>query len=147
MGKIALFAALFAFAAPAVAQQAPKLVTPDMLTWQDHPVFKGAQTVILMGDPSKAEPIIQRVRFPANYRVPAHTHPYDEIVTVMTGRFGNAMDENAKGDVLKAGSVFLLPKGHVHHVWTESEETIVQISFTGPGGVTFANPADDPRKK
>jgi hypothetical protein len=26
-------------------------------------------------------------------------------------------------------------------------ETVVQVQFTGPGGIDFINPADDPRKK
>ena len=52
-----------------------------------------------------------------------------------------------KGEMLKAGSLFALPANHAHYVWTANEETIVQIQFTGPGGITFINPADDPRKK
>jgi hypothetical protein len=45
------------------------------------------------------------------------------------------------------GSVFALPGKHPHYVWTTNEETIVQVVFTGPGGIEFVNPADDPRKK
>jgi hypothetical protein len=48
--------------------------------------------------------------------------------------------------MLKPGSVFVLPANHVHHTWTGDEEAILQINFTGPGGVTFVNPDDDPRK-
>jgi hypothetical protein len=29
----------------------------------------------------------------------------------------------------------------------ENEEVIAQVNFTGPAGITFVNPADDPRKK
>ena len=36
-------------------------------------------------------------------------------------------------------------QGCVHHTWTEDEETIVQVTFIGPTGATFVNPADDPR--
>jgi hypothetical protein len=48
---------------------------------------------------------------------------------------------------LKPGSFFVLPANHIHHTWTMDEEVIVQVIFTGPGGITFINPADDPRKK
>jgi hypothetical protein len=27
------------------------------------------------------------------------------------------------------------------------EEAILQVQFTGPGGIDYINPADDPRKK
>ena len=150
MKKFLISAALIALAGSALAQDAMTVVKPETLTWKEHPVLKGAQTVILLGDPTKAEVVVQRNKFPPNYRVAPHTHPYSEIVTVITGNFGNGMGETfdaAKGEMLKAGSVFALPAKHAHYVWTTNEETIVQIQFTGPGGITFINPADDPRKK
>jgi hypothetical protein len=52
-----------------------------------------------------------------------------------------------KGVMLKPGSVFALPANHVHRTWTTDEEVVLRINFTGPGGITFVNPADDPRKK
>jgi quercetin dioxygenase-like cupin family protein len=127
-----------------------KVVKAEDTKWVEHPIFKGAQTAILVGDPSKNEIIIQRVKFPPNYRVPPHTHPYAEIVTVISGTFGNGMGEKfdpQKGEMLKTGSVFSLPAKHAHYVWTTNEEVVVQIYFTGPGGIDFINPADDPRKK
>ena len=136
------------FAVPSsMAQDAMKVIKADELVWKPHPVFKGAQTVILVGDPTKRETIIQRVKFPPHYKVPLHTHPYTEIVTVLSGTFWNAMGDDQKGVALQPGSVFVLPANHVHHVWTEDEGAIVQINFTGPGGVTFLNPKDDPRQK
>ena len=149
MKKLLIAAALTVLVGSAFAQDAMKVVTPDAMKWRDHPLFKGAQTVVLMGDPTKAETIVQRVKFPPNYQVPPHTHPYSEIVTVLSGSFGNSMGEKfeKKGEMLKAGSIFALPAKHAHYVWTANEETIVQIQFTGPGGIDFINPADDPRKK
>ena len=74
------------FAVPvAMAQDAMKVVTADELVWKEHPVFKGAQTVILVGDPTKAETIVQRVKFPPHFKVPPHTHPYSEVVNVLRG--------------------------------------------------------------
>ena len=139
MKKLLISAALIALAGSALAQDAMKLVKPDTLTWREHPVFKGAQIAILLGDPTKAEAVVQRVKFPPNFRVPPHTHPYAEVVTVISGNFGNGMGETfdpSKGELLKPGSVFALPAKHVHFVWTENEETIYQVVFTGPGGST-----------
>jgi quercetin dioxygenase-like cupin family protein len=150
MKKLLIATALVAWVGSAMAQDAMKVVKADDVKWVEHPVFKGAQTAILIGDPSKKEIVVQRVKFPPNYKVGPHTHPYAEIVTVISGSFGNGMGDKfdpAKGDILKAGSAFALPAKHAHYVWTTNEEVIVQIYFTGPGGIDFINPADDPRKK
>src|SRR6266704_571808 len=78
----ALLGLAIGFAVPAaMAQEAMKVVTADELVWKEHPVFKDAQIVILVGDPTKAETIVQRVKFPPHFKVPPHTHPYSEVVT------------------------------------------------------------------
>jgi len=51
----------------------------------------------------------------------------------------------SKGVILKAGSEFALKSGQQHFVWTPSEETVVQVVFTGPP--IFSNPAPEPRTK
>jgi hypothetical protein len=55
----------------------------------------------------------------------------------------------AKGEVVKAGSVNIVPANQAHFLWTENEGAIIhrQMTLTGPGDITFVNPADDPRKK
>ena len=52
-----------------------------------------------------------------------------------------------KGDLLKPGSLWVYPAKHPHYAWTGSEEGILQVQFTGPGGIDYVNPADDPRKR
>ena len=82
----------------------------------------------LVGDPTKAEPIVQRVKLPPHYKIPPHTHPYSEIVTVLSGTYWNAMgDDIENGVMLKPGSVFVLPANHVHHTWTTDEEVILRF--------------------
>jgi quercetin dioxygenase-like cupin family protein len=142
--------AIYLLSAPlASAQTAHKVVRVEDVKWIDHPIFKGAKTAILVGDPTKAEVIVQRVKFPPHYRVPPHTHPYAEVVTVLTGSYGNYFGEKfePKGELMKPGSLFVLPANHPHYTWTGDEETILQVQFMGPGGVEFIDPADDPRKK
>jgi len=57
------------FAVPAsMAQDAMKVVTADELVWKEHPLFKGAQMVNVLGDPTKAETIILRVKFPPPFQ-------------------------------------------------------------------------------
>ena len=70
MKKPLIAAALIAAAGWALAQDvmkvdAMKVVKPDTLTWRDNPNFpKGAQVVVLVGDPTKAGVFITRSKFP-----------------------------------------------------------------------------------
>ena len=94
--------------------------------------------------------VVQRVKLPANYKVPPHTHPYAENVTVISGRVGLGMGEKfdpKEGEMVTVGAFFSQPARHAHYVWTGGEEAILQVQFTGPGGIDYINPADDPRKK
>ena len=133
-----------------MSAQTMQSFTPDTVNWQDEPILpKGAKSVILVGDPTKAGVFIAWLKFPANYPIPPHTHPYAEVVTVLSGKLGNGMGETFdknKGEVLNTGSSFVLPTGHTHYVWTTDQETIVELIATGPWDITYTNPKDDPRK-
>lgn len=155
MKKLLILAALIAFAGSALAQDVitkVTLVKPDALTWKDNPNLpKGAQNATLLGDPTKAGGmVVNRVKLPPNYRVPPHTHPMAETVTVISGSVGFGMGEkfdDKKGEMVKAGAFFAQPAKHAHYVWTGSEGAVLQVQFIGPGGIDYINPADDPRKK
>jgi hypothetical protein len=60
-------------AGTAVAQDAMKVVKSDGLVWKERPVFKGALITTLIGDPSKPEVVVQRVKIPANFRITVQT--------------------------------------------------------------------------
>ena len=150
MRKLLTCLALVAWAVPATAQDALKIVPADGVTWRPHPLFPGAQTAVLAGDPSKPETIVQRNKFPPNFKVAPHMHSYVEVGTIISGSLGHGEGEKfdaGKGAMLKAGSVFALPAGRPHYMWTANEEVVFQINFTGPATITFHNPADDPRRK
>jgi quercetin dioxygenase-like cupin family protein len=104
---------------------------------------------VIEGPLTEAVPIMFRLKFPANYKVPPHRHPGIEHVTVISGTLNLGMGETfdaAKTHALTPGSVAIMPPGTPHFVWT-SEETIGQVHSVGPWSVTYVNPADDPRKK
>jgi quercetin dioxygenase-like cupin family protein len=151
MKKLVIAAALLAFASSAMAQDKLMQVTPDALTWKDSPAFpKGVQIATLVGDPTKTgEVVVLRIKFPANFQMPPHTHPYAEVVTVISGTMGATHGEKfeKKGEMLKPGAMWVYPAKHGHYAWTGNEEAIVQVQFIGPGGIEYINPADDPRKK
>lgn len=125
--------------------------TADKIDWKDEPILpKGAKSALLVGDPSKAGVFIAWLKFPPNYPIPSHTHPFTEVVTVLKGKLGNGMGDKfdkSTGEMLNAGDSFVLPSGHTHYVWTTDEETIVELIATGPWDITYINPADDPRKQ
>lgn len=126
------------------------MVTPDELKWADVPSAPtGAKVAVIEGPLSEVGPITFRLKFPADYKLPAHWHPGIEHVTVISGTFnmgaGDTLD-TSKTKALSAGSVAIMqPKTH-HFAWTK-EETIVQVHGVGPWAITYVNPADDPRKK
>ena len=90
-----------------------------------------------------------RGEVPAGYKVAPHSHPNDENVTVISGMFhlgiGEKFDES-KGQAIKPGGYAQTPKGVKHYAWS-SQETVIQLHGVGPGGFTYVNLADDPRKK
>ncbi len=68
---------------------------PDSLKWTAAPPAfpPGAQIAVLNGDPSKEGLYVLRLKVPSGYKVPAHTHPNDENVTVISGSFNIGMGD------------------------------------------------------
>src|SRR5215469_395 len=95
MRKLVLIAGLVAFSFPAIGQDTVTRVTPDALTWKDNPAFpKGIQIATLVGDPMKAgDVVVLRIKFPPNSHTPPHTHPYGEVVTLISGSIGTSEGE------------------------------------------------------
>ena len=125
-------------------------VAPKDLKWEDVPVLPpGAKVAIIEGPLDQAAPFIVRFKFPANFKVPAHWHPGVEHVTVLSGTLhmgtGDKLDPK-KTHAVSAGSVVIMPAKTNHFGWTK-EATVVQVHGVGPWGITYVDPADDPRKK
>jgi quercetin dioxygenase-like cupin family protein len=109
----------------------------------------GAEMAVLQGDPNVAGAIFTvRLRFPNGYVLPPHTHPTDEHVTVISGRFlvglGDTFDKNALLPPLRAGG-FITAPANAGHFATVKGRTVVQVHAIGPFQLTYVNPADDPR--
>lgn len=108
----------------------------------------GAQVAVVKGDPSKAGDFTVLIKMPANYTVPPHHHPTDEVVRVVSaGQLSYGM-----GDKLNRSNVGALAKGyHVsmaagmnHYVFT-TDPVEVQVSGAGPFQIVYVDPKDDPR--
>ena len=127
-----------------------QMILPGDLKWADVPSLPpGAKIAVIEGPLSEAVPFTFRLKFPANYQVPAHWHPAVERVTVLSGTFnmgvGDKLDMQ-KSMSLPPGRMTIMPPKTNHFAWTK-EEVVVQLSGIGPWGITYVNLADDPRKK
>lgn len=128
-----------------------RLYRPDQLQWKDGPpsLPPGAKFAVLEGDPSQSGFFAMRLRLPDGYRIPPHTHPVVERVTVVSGTFHLGMGGQADWQSMQelpAGSYVSMQPGMQHYA-RASGETVVQLATVGPWGITYVNPADDPRRK
>ena len=126
-------------------------MAPEEAKWGPAPPFipAGAQIAVLSGDPTKPVPYAVRLKFPANYAIPAHSHPTDENVVVTSGAvtfgMGDKLVKGAAGSkTLSVGGYFLAATGMNHFAYTTQESTIV-LYGAGPVLFNYVNPNDDPR--
>jgi quercetin dioxygenase-like cupin family protein len=127
------------------------LDSPDMVQWGPAPplIPPGAQIAVLSGNPMSSGSYSIRLKFPANYAVPAHSHPTDENVVVVSGAVTFGMGDKLAKDAaanttLGVGGYALMPANMNHYAFTTQETTIV-LYGQGPVEFKYANPADDPR--
>jgi hypothetical protein len=101
--------------------------TPGEAQWGPAPpkLPAGAQIAVLAGDPTKPVPYTIRLNFPANYAIPAHWHPTDENVVVVSGA--------------------LMPANMNHFAYTTSGATTIILYGQGPVEFKYVKPGDDPR--
>lgn len=127
------------------------IVAPDQLKWGPGPAAlpAGVEVAVVEGDPGKSGLFTLRAKMPDGYRVPPHSHPTTEHVTIISGALmvgmGNKTDE-AGMQTLGAGGYATMPARMNHYVRAKGE-TIIQISAMGPFEVKYVDPKDDPRKK
>jgi quercetin dioxygenase-like cupin family protein len=125
---------------------------PQEAQWGPAPPIlpAGAKIAILAGDPTKAVPYTIRLKFPANYSIPAHSHPTDEHVVVVSGALTFGMGDKLVRDAsanktLTSGGFALMPAGMNHYAYTTAQETTIVLYGQGPVEFKYVNPTDDPR--
>lgn len=136
--------------AASLAMEEHVTMQPDALKWGAAPpaLPAGSEIAVIAGDPNGTGPYVLRLRLPADYKIPAHTHPADENVTVLSGTLnfaeGSKLD-TTKGEPMRAGGFFVATKGMQHYAWSTGP-TVIQIHGMGPFAISYVNPADDPRR-
>ncbi len=147
---IATATTLCALAIPGIGGELPAgavALTPSQLTWKPGRV-PGIENAALLGS-SKAEgPYIERVRFPPNFVIQAHTHPDQRSYTILSGTwyigYGEKFDET-KLQALPPGSFYVEPDGVHHFVATKDEPVVLQLGGIGPTATKFLDTADSPK--
>lgn len=145
---------IFFLSAMAFAEDAPYrgdghiFVSPDDLEW--GPVAsmgEGAEIAIIEGELAEEEPFTFRLRLEDGYRIKPHIHPEYERGTILQGTLHFAHGEEFDKDAtrsLEEGSTFIMAPGDPMFGYAEGE-VIFQLHGTGPWGIEYVDPEDDPR--
>lgn len=152
-GLIAVTALSIASAAFLLAEGTPAVVATvaDAKFGPAPPMLPpGAQLAVLSGNPMGTGAYAVRIRMPANYAIPAHSHPTDEHVVVTSGSLtfgmGDKLSKSAKGNkTLKVGGFALMPTGMNHYAYAGASGADIVLFGQGPVEFKYVNPADDPR--
>lgn len=140
-------------ASPIARAQSPAYarVLPDDIRWTPLPSMpNGAQIAVLHGSPAKPGLFTIRVKLPANFKLPVHSHPDERVRTIISGTYYSAI-----GDKVDSSALMAFPAGTFSHVpskaWqfaeTRDEEVVFQITGVGPTGIDYLNAAEDPRPR
>ena len=121
--------------APAEPNKQVTALTPQDIRWFSPAYYTdGRQRAHLRGDSSKGGDWTDRVRIPGGSRILAHTHPDDEIDTVVEGTWYLGLGERFDETKLKAypaGSFIVIPANVQHFVATREGPVVVQSSGHG----------------
>ncbi|MEP6574578.1 MAG: cupin domain-containing protein [Gemmatimonadota bacterium] len=142
-----------AAAATSAAGHHHTIMNGDDLNWQPAPpIFPaGAQIAVLQGNPAHAGDFFTiRLRFPNGYILPAHFHPTDENVTVISGTFFVGLGDKFSRDKLLPPlhpGDFITAPANANHFATVQGLTVVQVHAVGPFAMTFVNREDGPTRR
>jgi quercetin dioxygenase-like cupin family protein len=107
------------------------------------PIAGYPEVAMVYGDTTKAGIYVQRVRFQPGFKIMPHWHPEEvRTVVVLSGTlyfaYGDKWDES-KLKAFPAGTFFSEPTRAAHFAWAKDGEVMVQVTGTGPSGVTMVD--------
>ena len=130
-------AGLAATAAAQTATQITKL--PHEVEFKAPLRPGGPPGAVIYGDLTKPGMYVNRVRFPAGFKVVPHWHAEERTVVVLSGTFYMGLGEQWDETKMKAyppGSFVSEPPKMPHYTWAKDGEVIIQITGIGPSATT-----------
>lgn len=120
-------------------------LTPSEMKWSSQGALAapGMEQLNLMGDSNLSGPYTLRLKFPKGLKIAPHTHPDSREVTILSGLFATGYGEkfdSANLKILPPGSFYTEPANVPHYIEIK-EDTILQISGTGPSARRPVDPA------
>ena len=132
---------------PAHAQDAAGNVFHDgeSLPWGE--LNNGVRMLPLYGDPyADGELFAFRLEVHPGFNLRPHTHPVNEHLTVLSGRFFVGLGDTMDKETAKAygpGSYIVIAADEPAYMWVE-EVTVVQVHGVGPFSTQFVEPPARP---
>jgi quercetin dioxygenase-like cupin family protein len=136
---------------PQPAPATHRIIPAGDIAWGPAPASlpTGAQTALLYGNPAGDGLFAMRLKVPKGYRLPLHTHPGPEIVTVLAGKVRlvvGSMANAPSAPALTAGSFYSTEPGTPHTLLVD-EDSVIQVNSRGPWGITYIDRAVSPGNK
>jgi quercetin dioxygenase-like cupin family protein len=138
-----LFAALLLMSlcnVPILAADPIRAMTVDSIEFKPDAAVPGVATALIAGNPKQGPTYTIRAKFSPNTRVPAHFHPDQRVVTVISGTYYLGSGEKFDESAMKAygpGTVILVPAGAPHFSASREDGAVVQESGDGATGITL----------
>lgn len=112
-------------------------VTLDLADRATHPAVSQREYQLLFDPDGGCSGMTQFVGYVPALRTPRHTHPYDEMLCIVSGT-GTVEIEGVEQEV-SAGWCYYLPRGTVHLVQNRADEPLVELGVFTPAGSPTQN--------
>ncbi len=109
----------------------------DLADREKHPAVSSREFQLLFDPGCGCSGMTQFVGYVPALRTPRHTHPYDEMLCIVSGT-GTVEIEGVEQEV-SAGWCYYLPRGTVHLVQNRAEEHLVELGVFTPAGSPTQN--------
>ncbi len=111
------------------------------IKWKPCPpnLPEGCEMTVLEGNPKSKDLFSVRFKTSGGFKMPPHTHPKDERVTILKGKAYVAFGEEATMKDAKEfgpGDYYVNARNEIHTVWAD-DGTIIQITGIGPWEANF----------
>src|SRR5207244_8474901 len=79
----------------------PRSIAPFSASAPSHHSLPSAYFITNIAESNfRYTQVVLRIKFPPNFQMPPHTHPYSEVVTVISGNIGTCPFRKSYPDVL-----------------------------------------------